>query len=451
MDLFNYNYEKKSKKSSPLADRIRPKTLDYMVGQQEVVGEGRYLRRAIEEDRLFSMILYGPPGTGKTTLARIVANHTNSNFFQLNAVTSGIKEIREVINKAKEKKSYYQEDTILFIDEIHRFNKAQQDGLLPYVEDGTIILIGATTENPYFSINSPLLSRVRVFQLRLLFDNEIEKLIMRGLEDKENGLGDYNVKLHEDALRHLIRLANGDIRTALNALELSVITTIPDENNLREITLDKIEKSIQDRAVYYDKDGDNHYDIISAFIKSMRGSDPDASLYWLARMIEGGEDPLFITRRMLIFASEDIGNADPQALQVALSTHQAVSELGMPEARITLAQGVTYLSSTEKSNSSYVAIEKALKDVKQTRQEPVPLHLRDTHYRGAKNMGHGEGYKYPHNYPVNYVKQDYVPDNVKGKVYYEPSENGHESHFKNRLKYLRGEQNKHKSGGKDVK
>ncbi|UMZ74012.1 Replication-associated recombination protein A [Natranaerofaba carboxydovora] len=449
--MFNYNYEKKSKKSSPLADRIRPKTLDYMVGQQEVVGEGRYLRRAIEEDRLFSMILYGPPGTGKTTLARIVANHTNSNFFQLNAVTSGIKEIREVINKAKEKKSYYQEDTILFIDEIHRFNKAQQDGLLPYVEDGTIILIGATTENPYFSINSPLLSRVRVFQLRLLFDNEIEKLIMRGLEDKENGLGDYNVKLHEDALRHLIRLANGDIRTALNALELSVITTIPDENNLREITLDKIEKSIQDRAVYYDKDGDNHYDIISAFIKSMRGSDPDASLYWLARMIEGGEDPLFITRRMLIFASEDIGNADPQALQVALSTHQAVSELGMPEARITLAQGVTYLSSTEKSNSSYVAIEKALKDVKQTRQEPVPLHLRDTHYRGAKNMGHGEGYKYPHNYPVNYVKQDYVPDNVKGKVYYEPSENGHESHFKNRLKYLRGEQNKHKSGGKDVK
>ncbi len=430
MDLFSYNYEEKSKKNAPLADRIRPKTLDELVGQEEIVGEGKYLKRAIKEDKLFSMIFYGPPGTGKTTLARILSNHTNSNFYQLNAVIDGIKEIREVINIAKEKKSYYHENSILFIDEIHRFNKAQQDGLLHHVEDGTIILIGATTENPYFSINSPLLSRVRLFKLRLLTDSEIKKLIMRALKDEDNGLGKHDVRLDEKALKHLVRLANGDIRAALNALELSVIATMPGDNNIREITIETIEKSIQEKALYYDKAGDNHYDVISAFIKSMRGSDPDASLYWLARMIEGGEDPLFITRRMLIFASEDVGNADPRALQIALSTHQAVLELGMPEARITLAQGVIYLACTDKSNSSYIAIEKALETVRNMRQEPVPLHLKDTHYKGAKDMGHGIGYLYPHNYSDDYIDQDYVPDNIKGKNFFQPSKKGIEAYFK---------------------
>ncbi len=437
MDLFSYNYEEKSKKSAPLADRIRPQTLNELVGQEELVGEGRYLRRAIEEDKIFSMIFYGPPGTGKTTLARIIANQTNSNFYQLNAVTSGVKEIREVIKEAKEKKSYYQEDSVLFIDEIHRFNKSQQDGLLPFVEDGTITLIGATTENPYFSINSPLLSRVRLFKLKLLKDHEVEKLIIRAIEDEDRGLGRYNVKLDEKAIKHLVKLSNGDIRVALNALELSVITTVPGDNNIRPITIEKLEEAIQERATYYDKDGDNHYDIISAFIKSMRGSDPDASLYWLARMLEGGEDPLFITRRMIIFASEDVGNADPRALQIALSTHQGIQQVGMPEGRIILSQGVTYLACAEKSNRSYKAIEEAMKVVRENRQEPVPLHLRDAHYSGAREMGHGEGYLYPHGFDEGYVEQDYLPENIKGKCFYHPSDRGDEIQFKRKLEKLR--------------
>lgn len=437
MDLFNYNYEEKFLKTAPLAERMRPKIIEEFVGQEEIVGEGKYLRKAIKEDKLFSMIFYGPPGTGKTTLARIIAKETNSNFHQLNAITSGVKDLREVIESAMKAKSYYNEKTVLFIDEIHRFNKAQQDALLPSVEDGTLILIGATTENPYISINSPLISRTTVFKLRLLKDEEIELLIKRALEDKERGLGNYNIDLEKNALKELIRLANGDIRTALNALELSIVTTPPDENNIRKIDLRNIEDSVQERFIQYDKDGDNHYDIISAFIKSMRGSDPDASLYWLARMLQGGEDPLFITRRMLIFASEDVGNADPQALQLTNSVHQAVMHLGMPEARIPLAQGVTYLACTSKSNSSYVAVEKAMQAVESTRQEPVPLHLRDTHYKGAKNLDHGKGYLYPHSFEGNYVYQEYLPPSLQGKTFYDPSDNGHEKILRKRMNLIR--------------
>jgi len=436
MDLFDYNLKDKMAFEAPLAERMRPRKIDDFFGQQHILGQGRLLRRAIEADKLSSIILYGPPGTGKTTIARIIADNTEKDFYQLNAVTSGVKELREVVEKGKEIRSFYNRGTVLFIDEIHRFNKNQQDALLPHVENGTVILIGATTENPYFNVNSPLLSRSQVFKLDKLTHQEMEKLIYKALKDETNGLGNYKVSITEDAVNHLIDTANGDIRVAFNGLELAVMTTVPNEQGIRNLSLEVIEESIQRKVVQYDKDGDQHYDVISAFIKSLRGSDPDAGLYWLARMLYAGEDPLFIARRLLIFASEDIGNADPQALQVALSVYQAVERLGLPEGRITLAQGVTYLASTLKSNSSYMGFLKALDEVENGISGEVPFHLRDSHYQGAKNFGHGKGYKYPHNYSGNFVKQSYLPEEQQSKILYHPTTNGKEKEFKIRLETL---------------
>ncbi|WP_041367662.1 replication-associated recombination protein A [Natranaerobius thermophilus] len=433
MDLFNYNLEEKKFNDTPLADRMRPRSLDDFVGQEQILGKGKLLRRAIEADRLTSIVLYGPPGSGKTTIAKIIAENTEKYFYQLNAVTSGVKDLREVVEKSKENRSYYSKGTIMFIDEIHRFNKSQQDALLPYVEDGTITLIGATTENPYFTVNNPLLSRSRIFKLEQLGIQEIETLLRRSLQDEEKGLGNYNVEINQDALQHLTDCSNGDIRIALNALELAVLTTVPNENGTRIITKEVAEESIQKKAVYYDRDGDYHYDVISAFIKSLRGSDPDAGLYWLARMLSAGEDPLFIARRMLIFASEDIGNADPMALQLALSVYQSVERLGLPEGRLTLAQGVTYLASAPKSNSSYKGILKAISEVEQGGHDQVPQHLKDSHYQGAKELGHGKGYQYPHKYPENFVHQSYLPEEFQDRIYYHPTENGKEKEIKQRL------------------
>ncbi len=442
-DLFNYNMESKKFFDSPLADRMRPDSLSGFVGQQNILGPGKLLRRAIEADRLSSIILYGPPGTGKTTIAKIIAKNTDKYFYQLNAVTSGVKDLREIIDKAKELRSYYNKGTIMFIDEIHRFNKSQQDALLPFVEDGTIVLIGATTENPYFTVNNPLISRSQIFKLEQLNEFEMKKLLNRAIQDPEKGLGNYKVEIDHNALKHLINASNGDVRIALNALELAVLTTIPDQDNIRRINLDVAEQSIQRKAVYHDRDGDYHYDVISAFIKSLRGSDPDAGLFWLAKMLSAGEDPLFIARRMLIFASEDIGNADPGALQLTLSVYQAVERLGMPECRLSLAQGVTYLASAPKSNSSYKGLLSALSDVEQENQGNVPQHLRDAHYSGADKLGHGKGYLYPHNYNDNFVEQSYLPQELQAKIYYQPTENGKESQIKNHLNSLwakRGEQ-----------
>ncbi|OWZ83439.1 replication-associated recombination protein A [Natranaerobius trueperi] len=438
MDLFSYNLEEKTAHEAPLADRIRPLTLEEFVGQNKVLGEGKLLRRAIKADRLSSIILYGPPGIGKTTIAKIIASNTQKEFHQLNAVISGVKDLRDLIEKAQEIRSQYNRGSVLFIDEIHRFNKNQQDALLPYVEDGTVILIGATTENPYFSVNNALLSRSQVFKLEELTRSEMEKLLNRALEDKEKGLGNYQVEIDDKAISHFIDSANGDIRVALNALELAVMTTLPNENGVRTINLEVAEDSIQEKAVYYDKDGDNHYDVISAFIKSLRGSDPDAGLYWLARMLYAGEDPLFVCRRLLIFASEDVGNADPQALQVALSVYQAVERLGLPEGKITLAQGVTYLASAPKSNSSYIGVLKAQKEVESGigTKSQVPNHLKDAHYQGAKELGHGRDYKYPHHYPENFISQTYLPEEIKDKVFYEPTLNGKEAQIKERLQRL---------------
>lgn len=436
MDLFNYNLEEKISENAPLADRMRPEKLEAFVGQNHLLGEKKLLRRAIEADQISSLIFYGPPASGKTTLAKIIANYTQKAFYQLNAVTSGVKEIREIVEKAKELKSQYLKGTILFIDEIHRFNKSQQDALLPYVESGLIILIGATTENPYFTVNNPLLSRSQVFKLEALTEGEMRILIERALNDEHKGLGKYQVNIDDDAIKHLIDTANGDIRIAYNALELAVLTTKPDAHGIRHITRQVAEDSIQQKAVYYDKDGDQHYDVISAFIKSLRGSDPDAGLYWLARMIYAGEDPLFIARRMLIFASEDIGNAAPNAIQIALSVYQAVERLGLPEGRISLAQGVTYLASVPKSNSSYKALLEAEKEISEGNTGAVPLHLRDTHYEGAKSMGHGKDYVYPHQFENNFVEQNYFPEGIQGKIFYRPTVNGKEKEFKARLERL---------------
>lgn len=405
---------------------MRPRTLDEFVGQEHLVGPGKLLRRAIEADRLSSAIFYGPPGTGKTTLARIIAATTQAEFEQINAVTAGISDIREVIQRAKERLGMYGRRTILFIDEIHRFNKAQQDALLPYVEDGTIILIGATTENPCFEVNAPLLSRSRIFAFEPLKPEEIRKLLLRALEDKERGLGMYKVRVDEEALDHLVRVADGDARTALNALELAVITTPPGEDGYRHITLEVAEESIQRRMVRYDKAGDNHYDVISAFIKSLRGSDPDAALHWLARMFKAGEDPRFIARRMIVHAAEDVGLADPMALVVAVAAAQALEYVGMPEARLPLAEAAIYIATAPKSNAVIKAIDSAMADIDKLSIGEVPRHLRDPHYKGAKKLGHGEGYKYPHHYPNNYVQQQYMPDPLVGKKYFRPYGQGYE-------------------------
>lgn len=439
MNFFELNKNTQLKKKAPLSTRMRPKTLEDFVGQDHIIGKEKLLYRAIKADKITSLIFYGPPGTGKTTLAKIIANTTQSSFEQLNAVTSGVSDIRRVIKEAGDRLGMYNKKTILFIDEIHRFNKSQQDALLPSVEEGTVVLIGATTENPYFEVNSPLVSRSRVFQLKSLEKEDIIKILHKALQDKRAGLGNLNTDITSEALEHLANTCNGDARTALNALELAVLTTAPSqENNKIIIDLEVAQECIQKRALVYEKNGDNHYDTVSAFIKSMRGSDPDAALYWLAKMIYAGEDPKFIARRIIIFASEDIGNADPQALSLAVSTAKAVEFVGFPEARIILSQAVTYLATAPKSNAACMAIQNALKDVEHKKTGSVPQHLRDAHYKGASQLGHGKGYQYPHDYPKSYVDQQYLPEELKDTVYYHPTGHGYEKTIKERMEKLKG-------------
>lgn len=435
MDLFSIANQDKGQ---PLAAKFRPKNLNDFIGQKHIVGEGSLLRRAIIADKISSMIFYGPPGTGKTTLATIIANTTNSEFNKINAVTAGIADIREVIKNAKSTKDMYGKRTILFIDEIHRFNKSQQDALLPAVEDGTIILIGATTENPYFEVNSALISRSTIFQLNHLNEEDLRDLAYKVLKDKEKGLGNMDIAVTEEAINHLVFVAGGDARVLLNGLELAILTTPSDEKGGIQITIKEIEQSVQKKGFLYDKNGDNHYDTVSAMIKSIRGSDPDATLYWLARLMDSGEDPKFIARRLVISASEDIGNADPNGLNVAVSAFQAVNLIGMPEGRIILAQCATYLATAPKSNSSYAGIGEAQKDVATKKYTGVPLHLKDAHYKGAAKLGHGKEYKYPHSYPGNYTPQQYLPDGLENQRYYKPTENGHERIIKEYIKKTKG-------------
>ena len=427
MDLFEYMRSQNMESEAPLASRLRPTTLDEVVGQQHIVGKDKLLYRAIKADKLSSIIFYGPPGTGKTTLAKVIAHTTSAEFMQINATSAGKKDMEEVITAAKNNQGMYGKKTILFIDEIHRFNKGQQDYLLPYVEDGTIILIGATTENPYFEVNGALLSRSVIFELKKLSKDDIETLLLRAINDKEKGMGAYNAAIDEEALEFLADVSNGDARAALTALELGVLTTDRSEDGIIHITIDVASECIQKRVISYDKSGDNHYDTVSAFIKSMRGSDPDAAVYYLARMLYAGEDVKFIARRIMILAAEDIGNADPMALTVAVSAAQAVERIGMPEAQIILSQAVTYMASAPKSNAAVNAISKAMDVVGRTKTPPVPTHLQDAHYKSAEKLGHGLGYKYAHNYKNHYVKQQYLPDGLTDEVFYEPSENGYEA------------------------
>jgi len=422
----------------PLAARMRPRSLEEFVGQEHILGPGSIIRAAIEKDELPSLIFWGPPGCGKSTLASIIANRTSARFENFSAVTSGLPEIRKVIQRAGDARKAHGQKTILFIDEIHRFNKAQQDALLPHVEDGTVVLIGATTENPYFEVNSPLLSRARIVRFEPLEDEHICQLIKRALADDQHGLGGLGLTIDDDALEHIVHIAQGDARNALSALELAASAITPDaDSEARRIDLKTAEQAVQKRVLKYDKDGDNHYDTISAYIKSMRGSDPDAAIYWLARMIAAGEDPKFIARRLVVQAAEDVGNADPMALVVATAAANAVQFVGLPEAQIPLAQATIYLACAPKSNASYVAINRANEDVKERKGPPVPIHLRDTSYPGAKELGHGQGYKYPHDFPGHYVHQEYLPESAKSRPYYEPTEHGHEAKFKRRLEHLR--------------
>ena len=438
MDLFDYMRETTQEKESPLASRLRPTTLDEVVGQQHIIGKDKLLYRAIKADKLSSVIFYGPPGTGKTTLAKVIANTTSAEFTQINATVAGKKDMEEVVNRAKQLKGMYQKRTILFIDEIHRFNKGQQDYLLPFVEDGTIILIGATTENPYFEVNSALISRSSIFELKPLSGEEVETLILRAMHDEKKGMGSYHAEIDEDALHFLADLSGGDARSALNAVELGILTTKRSEDGKIHITLDVASECIQKRVVRYDKTGDNHYDTISAFIKSMRGSDPDAAVYYLAKMLYAGEDIKFIARRIMICASEDVGNADPMALTVAVSAAQAVERIGMPEAQIILSQAVLYVATAPKSNAACNAIFAATANVKQ-QKTTVPVHLMDAHYKGAKNLGHGVGYKYAHDYPKHYVRQQYLPDEIRDAVFYEASDNGYEAKIKEHMRWLKEE------------
>lgn len=431
MDLFDYMRTNTMKQESPLASRMRPETLDQVVGQKHIVGPGTLLYRAIKADQLGSIIFYGPPGTGKTTLAKVIAHTTKAEFCQINATVAGKKDMEEVVQKAKDTLGMYGRRTILFVDEIHRFNKSQQDYLLPFVEDGTLILIGATTENPYFEVNGALLSRSRIFELKALEKEDILELLHRAVTDVEKGMGSYRAVLDEDAADFLADVANGDARAALNALELGVLTTPRAEDGKIHIDLEVAQECIQKRAVRYDKDGDNHYDTISAFIKSMRGSDPDAAVYYLGRMLYAGEDIKFIARRIMIHAAEDVGMADPQALNVAVSAAQAVERIGMPEARIILAEAVIYIASAPKSNSVITAIDQAMEAVRTEKTRPVPVHLKDTHYKGAEKLGHGAGYLYPHDFPGHYVKQQYLPDGMEGRRFYHPSDEGFEKEVKN--------------------
>ncbi len=428
MDLFDHAYQERQKKEAPLAARMRPRTLDEFVGQEHIVGPGRLLRRAIQADQLGSLIFYGPPGTGKTTLAQVIANTTRAHFIALNAVLSGVKEIREAIAEAQERATLHGQRTILFVDEVHRFNKAQQDALLPWVENGTVIFIGATTENPYFEVNKALVSRSRIFQLTPLEPEHLRTIVQRALADPERGYGRLQVRLENDALAHLVDVANGDARGVLNALELAVETTEPGPDGAIHITLEIAEESIQRRAVLYDKEGDYHFDTISAFIKSLRGSDPDAALYWMARMVYAGESPRFIFRRMLIFASEDVGLADPNAIQVVVACANAFEQVGLPEGRFHLAQAALYLATAPKSNST-MAFFDALATVEQEADSGVPRHLRDSS-RDTEGFGHGEGYLYPHAYREHWVAQQYLPTSLQGKVFYQPSDQGYEAHIR---------------------
>jgi len=439
VDLFDYMRTNTMKKESPLASRLRPRTLEEVVGQKHIIGKDKLLYRAIKADKISSIIFYGPPGTGKTTLAKVIANTTSSIFTQLNATTSGKKDMEAVIAEAKNNLGMYGKKTILFIDEIHRFNKSQQDYLLPFVEDGTIVMIGATTENPYFEVNSALISRSIIFELNPLEKDDIKILLKRAITDEERGLGAYGAKLYDDALEFLADVSNGDARSALNAIELGVLTTERSEDGLIHITLDVASECIQKRALKYDKGGDSHYDTISAFIKSMRGSDPDAAVYYLARMLYAGEDVAFIARRIMICAAEDVGNADPNALVVAVNASLAVERVGMPEAQIILAQAVTYVASAPKSNSAVKAIEAAMKVVETEKTATIPPYLRDAHYKGAEKLGRGIGYKYAHDYKNHYVKQQYLPDEIKDYVFYVPSDNGYEKTIKEYFKKIKEE------------
>jgi putative ATPase len=438
MDLFDYMRENTMEKESPLASRLRPSTLEEVVGQQHIIGKDKLLYRAIKADKLGSLIFYGPPGTGKTTLARVIANTTSADFKQLNATVAGKKDMEEIVKEAKDALGMYGKKTILFVDEIHRFNKGQQDYLLPFVEDGTLILIGATTENPYFEVNGALLSRSRVFELKSLEKDDIKELIRRAVYDREKGMGSYNAVIDEEALEFLADVSNGDARAALNAVELGIMTTERDSSDGKiHIDMEVAQECIQKRVVRYDKTGDNHYDTISAFIKSMRGSDPDAAVYYLARMLYAGEDLMFIARRIMICAAEDVGNADPQALVVAVAATQAAERIGLPEAQIILAEAVTYVASAPKSNAACLAVFEALQAVKDQKTMPVPVHLQDAHYKGAAKLGHGQGYLYAHDYPNHYVKQQYLPDGMEGTEFYRPTENGYEKKIKEHLGFLK--------------
>ena len=436
MDLFEYMRSTNMEKEAPLAARMRPRTLDEVVGQEHIIGKDKLLYRAIKADKISSIIFYGPPGTGKTTLAKVIANTTSAEFQQINATVAGKKDMEEVVKEAQQRIGMYGKKTILFVDEIHRFNKGQQDYLLPFVEDGTIILIGATTENPYFEVNGALLSRSIIFELKALEIPEIKELILRAVNDPERGMGSYGAVIEKDALEFLADMAGGDARSALNAVELGILTTPRDSDGKIHLTLEVASECIQKRVVRYDKNGDNHYDIISAFIKSMRGSDPDAAVFYLAKMLYAGEDVKFIARRIMICASEDVGNADPMALTVAVAAAQAVERIGMPESQIILSQAVTYVASAPKSNSAVNAIF-AANDAVRNNKTTVPTHLQDAHYKGAQKLGHGIGYKYAHDYPNHYVDQQYLPDEIKDARFYEPGDLGYEKQIKERLQKLR--------------
>lgn len=439
MDLFEYMRTANMEKESPLAARMRPRTLDEVLGQEHIVGRDKLLYRAIQADKISSVIFYGPPGTGKTTLARVIANTTSAEFTQINATVAGKKDMEEVVEKAKNLQGMYGKRTILFIDEIHRFNKSQQDYLLPFVEDGTLILIGATTENPYFEVNGALISRSIIFELKPIPAEAVKKLLEKAVYDKERGMGAYDAVIEEDALDFLADLSGGDARHALNAVELGIMTTERGVDGKIHITLDVAQECIQKRVIRYDKTGDNHYDTISAFIKSMRGSDPDAAVYYLARMLYAGEQVAFIARRIMICAAEDVGNADPNALVVATNASLAVERIGMPEAQLILAQAAAYVACAPKSNASSEAVFKAMQTVEKTGNLPIPTHLQDAHYKGAEKLGRGTGYKYAHDYPNHYVRQQYLPYELSGQEFYSPTGNGYEAKIREHMRRIREE------------